>query len=79
MILPLVIAVWIFVLSLVAGLCAAARVGEVDRTGADGWERPNAPTRERPAQLERTGTASIRFGGSVEAGPSLARSGGWAA
>ena len=81
MILLLVIAAWVLVLPLVAGLCAAARAGDLaqlDHASAPiGWGE--APAWEPVEHLEISARANLRPVGSAEPGASLLRSDGVAA
>jgi hypothetical protein len=83
MILLLIIAIWIVVMSLVAGLCAAARVGDVERL-----TRAYASARTAQAQplawesvqdVELSARANTRAARTVEAEASLLQSDGLAA
>jgi hypothetical protein len=69
MIIALILAAWIVVLLLVMGLCAAARVGDLQQAGS---------TSASTARPERSAHANVRPVRAVD-GPSLARSGGVAA
>jgi hypothetical protein len=84
MILLLVIATWIIVLSLVGGLCAAARVGDVGlltRASDPAGSRQAEPRAWVPAgRGEISARANARTVGlTAEADASLLRSGGVAA
>jgi hypothetical protein len=82
MILPLIIAAWIVVMSLVAGLCAAAHVGDVElltRAGAAArTDKAQSPAWE-PAHLEISARANAHAGRATQADASLLQSGGVAA
>jgi len=58
MIILLIIAAWISVVSLVAGLCAAAHVGDLQRSARAGWEREESPRREPEPGVWRPNRAS---------------------
>ena len=83
MILLLVIASWILVLSLVAGLCGAARVGDLAQlahtSAAGGWARTEPPTWEPLEHLEISTHANLRPVRTAEQSASLLHSDGVAA
>jgi len=78
MILLLIIAAWILVLSVIAGLCAAARAGDLARlaqaSAPAGWERSGAAAREPLEHLEISAHANLRPVASAEQGASRLRS-----
>jgi hypothetical protein len=83
MILLLVIAAWILVLSLVAGLCGAARVGDLAQVAhspaASGWARTEPPKWEPLEHREISAHANLRPARPAEQGASLLHSDGVAA
>jgi hypothetical protein len=83
MIVLLIIAAWIVVMSLVAGLCAAARVGDVGlltRASAPTGVGQAPPLAWEPSQhVEISARANVRAGRSPEGDAPLLRSGGVAA
>jgi hypothetical protein len=83
MILLLVIATWILVLSLVVGLCGAARAGDLaqfaHQSAAGGWSRTEPPKWEPLEHLEISAHANLRPGRTAEQGASLLHSDGVAA
>lgn len=81
MILLLVIAAWMFVLSVVAGLCAAARTGDLAQSAPApaGWRRSGATAREPLEHLEIAARANLRPARTAESGASLQHSEGVAA
>lgn len=64
MILLLIVAAWIVMLALVAGLCAAARLGDLDSltdaSVADGWTGPGPLAWEPAEHLEISARANAR-------------------
>jgi hypothetical protein len=81
MIILLIIVAWIVVFSLVAGLCAAARVGDVELlTRAYAPTAAAQPLAWEPSQhVELSVRATARAGRSPEADAPLLQSGGVAA
>jgi|GEM_PF-2371143 hypothetical protein len=83
MILLLVIAAWILVLSLVAGLCGAARMGDLAQlahpSAAGGWASAEPATWEPLVHLEISARASVRPVRTSEQGAPLLHSDGVAA
>jgi hypothetical protein len=83
MILLLVIPAWILVLSMVAGLCVAARAGDqrqlAQPPGSSGWRRASGTTREPHEHLAITARANRRPARVSESGASLRRNDGVAA
>jgi hypothetical protein len=81
MILLLVIAAWILVLSLVTGLCAAARAGDLAQlaTAPAGRGRREVALWEPLEHLEISARANARPVRSAESGPSLLHGDGVAA
>jgi hypothetical protein len=83
MILLLVIAAWILALSLVAGLCAAARTGDLAQLthapASSGWGRVRPLAWEPAEHQEILVHAEVRTGRPAESGMPFARSGGVAA
>jgi hypothetical protein len=74
---------WILVLLLVAGLCAAARVGDARRLAYDpaaaGWTRSESHARGPLEHLEIAARAGLRPSRSAESGASLTQRDGVAA
>jgi hypothetical protein len=83
MILLLVIPAWILVLSMVAGLCAAARAGDqrqlAQPAGSSGWRRASAVMREPHEHLGISARANRRSVRVSESGASLRHGDGVAA
>jgi hypothetical protein len=83
MILLLVIAAWILVLSVVAGLCAAARAGDLTQLAqastSAGWARYGSPARGPLEYLEISARANHRPVRTAESGASLLHGDGVAA
>jgi hypothetical protein len=83
MILLIVIAAWIFVISVVAGLCAAARVGDLTQvahaSANSGRGRAESPAWEPLEHLEIGARAPLRPVRPAESGASLLRRDGVAA
>ena len=81
MILLLVIAAWLLVLSVLAGLCAAARAGDLAQLApaSAGWGRSGATAREPREHPEISARANLRPARTAESGASLQRSEGVAA
>ncbi|MGP0100387.1 MAG: hypothetical protein ACLPUT_02050 [Solirubrobacteraceae bacterium] len=81
MILLLVIAAWILVVSMVAGLCAAARTGDIAQlahaSAPIGWGE--SPAWEPVEHLEISARANLRPVRSAEPGAALLHSDGVAA
>lgn len=83
MILLLVIASWILVLSLVTGLCAAARAGDFAQlthaSAAAGWGAAEPLAWETAEHLEIAARANVRLVRPAGTGAALVRNGGVAA
>lgn len=83
MILLIVIAAWILVLSVVAGLCVTARAGDLTQlaqaSAPAGWGRSGSDTREPLEHLEISARANLRPVRTAESGSSLLRRDGVAA
>ncbi len=80
MILLLVIAAWILVLSVVAGLCAAARAGDLTQASTPaGWGRRGSTGREALEPLEISASTNLRPVRTAESSASLLRRDGVAA
>jgi hypothetical protein len=83
MILLLAIAAWILALSLVMGLCAAARTGDIAQLtrapASSGWGRVRPLAWEPAEHREILAHADVRTARPAESGVPLVRSGGVAA
>jgi len=83
MILLLVIAAWVLVLSLIVGLCAAARVGDLAQlahaSATGGRGRTESPAWEPFEHMDIAARAPLRPARRAESGASLLHSDGVAA
>lgn len=79
MIIVLVIAVWIALLSLVAGLCAAARVGDRSEYARARWERARPQPSRAANAVELYARADVLTGRAAKHGAPALQSEGVAA